>query len=100
MTKRLMKEEPVYRLRMTEREVTFLLHVLEERIETANDLIRICDFPKRDERLTEQKNIKLVANDLARRFSGILEGKKRHFGFKAWWRCGDLQRYWEKQQKT
>jgi hypothetical protein len=99
LTKRLMKEEPAYRLRMTEREITFLLHILEERVETAEDLMGY-GIPKRDDRLTEQKNIKLVAKDLARRFSGTLEGKKRHFGFKAWWKCGDLISYWKKQDKN
>ena len=99
MTKRLMKEEPVYRLRMTEREVKFLLHVLEERVETAEDIIGMWNLPKRDDRLTEQKQIRLIAKDLVRRFSGTLEGRKRHFGMRAWWSCMYLFGYWEKQKK-
>lgn len=99
LTKRLMKTEPIFRLRETERTLGFLIHILKERVQTAEDIMNLYGFSKNDPRYIEQKNIKLVAQDLIRRYSGILQGKKKHFGFKAWWRCGDLLRYWEKQEK-
>ena len=93
MTKRLMREEHVYRLRLTERELKLLLHILNERIETAEDIMDY-GLAKRDDQYVEQKRVRLVAKGMVRRFTGTLQGKKRHFGHRAWWTCSYLFDYW------
>jgi hypothetical protein len=99
ITKRILSDVPTYRLRLTEQELKFILHILKERAETAEDIMRLYGLKKTDERFREQKKVKFVADDMVRRFSGTLEGKKRHFGMRAWWTCMYLVSDWEKQEK-
>ena len=99
-TKRILANEPTYRLRMTEIELKFLLHILRERQQTADDIMKLYGLPKTDDKFREEKQVKIVAKDMVRRFSGTLEGKKRHFGFRAWWQAMYLVRSWERQRKT
>ncbi len=94
-----MANEPTYRLRLTDKELRFILHMLKERAQTADDVMQLYGLKKTDDRYKEEKKVKLVAEDMVRRFSGTLEGKKRHFGMKAWWMCMYLVGDWEEQEK-
>jgi hypothetical protein len=98
-TKRILANEPAYRLRLTETELKFLLHILEERIATSDDIMKLYGLSKRDNAFKEEKNVMLVAKNMVRRFTGTLKGKKRHFGYRAWWASTFLVSKWEKQNK-
>ena len=100
VTQRILDNEPTYRLRMTETEVKFLLHILKEREQTAEDIMNLYGLSKNDDRFREEKKVRIVAKDMVRRFSGTLDGKKRHFGMKAWWQAMFLVRGWERQHEA
>ena len=124
LTKRLMKQEPTVRLRVTEREIKFMVYALEQVVQTADDIIRIYDLssdgavlsdtitgryytgvirlydlPENSDELRAQKRIRGIGKAMIRRLSGTLEGKKLHFNMKAWWQIGNVLTYLEKNRR-
>ena len=99
LTKRLMKQEPAVRLRVTEREIKFMLYALEQVVQTADDAIRLYDLPEHSDELRAQKRIRGIGKAMIRRLSGTLEGKKLHFNMKAWWQIGNVLTYLEKNRR-
>ena len=99
LTKRLMKQEPTVRLRVTEREIKFMVYALEQVVQTADDVIRLYDLPENSDELRAQKRIRGIGKAMIRRLSGTLEGKKLHFNMKAWWQIGNVLTYLEKNRR-